>query len=169
MNAYHDDAYDFGGPADAGYRGDDCDPYYLDDHYGRRPCNCPRPETAEDAATHPGCRKCNPPEFDNCPYGWGIERFEDPALDIAREDANSRWLGGPYRSYNCYNYPEDCYRRRKEMRDEFWAYRSTHNAKLAAKAKKVWDGLCDKCETHHEAVERYSKWAEKTTGRKRKK
>lgn len=117
------------------------------------------------------------PDRENKPYGWGIEEFEDPALAAANV---AMWAEVHKRNLNTYtsagSYLEtwgifaggpkgltisDADR---GYRDFCWRVRSKWDRKLWECSERLWGRLCDRCETHAEAVKRYTAWAEKRTG-----
>lgn len=150
-----DEAFEMGGPADEGDIYGDMDPYDADDYYGRLPCNCPRFDINDPSASdHPGCRKCNPPEFDNRPGIEGIDKYKDPAFLAANAWAWNLWLGGPYRCYEARDV-------RMALREKRWAETTKLNPKIERAARRKWDRLCDKCQTHGEAIKAYKAWAER--------
>lgn len=151
-----------------------------EDNYGREPrCTCgylaarncaadysyERPDPNDFAR----CRGCNPVDHEAKPYGWGLERWEDPALEEANRAVNQRmgWVYGAY-SLACHQVYGGVWHAYRPQRDELWAALSKHDRALERRSRLVWDALCDCCETHTEAVGRYTRWAERATGRKRR-
>jgi hypothetical protein len=122
-----------------------------------------------------GCRHCDPPQCDSKPYGWGIESFEDPALQRANEEVKrerERTGFGMYTSA----FVSDSWLSRGALvsqpwgwwidrRDFLWRSYSRHDKRREAKSNRVWDRLCDECATHAEAVEKYTAWAERAASR----
>lgn len=98
----------------------------------------------------PGCRHCNPVDPECKPYGFGIERFEQTeALRIVRELKCHAATGLIYLTGN----PADWLRRALTWVG-FSFRRERHS-------DRVWERLCDECETHTEAVEKYTAWAKR--------
>jgi hypothetical protein len=170
-----DDDYDRGGPNCArewnGWRGCCCD------HEGK--------------FVGPGCRACNPPDHEGKPYGWGIERSEDPALELANREMKKRRPAALYTTAGAFaktywkrerdgrimldekNAPvigvvveEPACAIDTDTRDMIWRAWSKWDARLAKLSERVWGRLCDDCATHTEAVARYTKWAERKTGKR---
>lgn len=134
------DDFDFGGPADGG-----C---YVDAFDDR------------DGPYGPGS---DPVMHDCRPYGWGIESFEDPALLAANETMNARWFGGPYR---CLSWSEMiAYGAWHQERNRLWQQASTRDARIQSEAERRWDRFCGTSKTHTEACLRYSRWANRRTGK----
>lgn len=116
-----------------------------------------------------GCRRCCPPDHESKPYGWGIERFEDPVLARANAEAiaerdrltpkyTSAWVETwgmragywPHHSLPTFD---------REFRDLLWKHYSRQSLRRLRHSDIVWNRLCDECGTHPEAVKRYSRWA----------
>lgn len=137
--------------------GDDYDPMY--EGPGDDP-RCGGPVYREDHNVGcPGCRECCPPDHECKPYGFGIETFEDPALAEANHFVNTRYcMAGSM--YRVPGWSETAAARFGE-RDRRWKANSTHDARRLRRSNRVWDRLCDECETHGEAVEKYETWAAK--------
>lgn len=117
---------------------DDYDPMYSDDGIGAGP------------------------DHEAKPYGWGIESFEDPALQEANEYVHSRVR----LAYSMYRTPSDWYETqdaRMADRNARWKANSRHDKSLERRSDRLWSYLCGECETHAEAVEKYSVWADKVT------
>lgn len=101
----------------------------------------------------PGCRHCFAPDPELQPYGFGIERFESAAVYrlLGELKANAVVLG----------------MRRGDFLGPVWFQRALEwtgfNFRLERVAERVWLRLCDTCETHPEAVEKYTAWAKKVT------
>ena len=126
-----------------------------------------------------GCRKCSPPDSEYRPYGWQIEKFEDPGLERANLAAwaeldkrpagkyTSAWVSDWGMSRGRYA-PPTLSPSDRAFRDLCWAAWTQHDAQLAAAAEAFWALLCDECETHKEAADRYSDWADLHSGRIRK-
>lgn len=89
------------------------------------------------------------PQHDNKPSGWGFDRFEN--ADVYRIMRELR-VAGPGLLGTDTRGPEWFAVAVK------W---SGHNTKLEACSDRLWERLCDRCETHAEAVEKYTRWAEK--------
>lgn len=150
--------------------------------HGAPKCGGPVYEGREQVGGCPGCRHCDPPDHECKPYGWGIERFEDPALARANE---AMWAeidrrgGCKYTSAVCGIETWGLFAGRWSgprptdadvaFRDLCWRVWTSHNPSLERAARRKWDRLCDCCQTHRQAVERYSRWAERVTGRTRAK
>lgn len=114
------------------------------------------------------------PSHDDKPYGWGIETFEDPALVEANR---AMWSRMAQRCQNVYtsagNYletwgmyagrPKSVYPTADdiEYRNMLLRAWTKRCPKLQRCSDRVWAALCDRCETHAEAVAKYSKWAAK--------
>ncbi len=163
---------------------------------GRGPLGIPCCRDDDGAVVSDGCRHCNPPDYEGKPYGWGLERFEDPALERANCEvkamrpvalyttagayAREEWTGRivevvaadgrrTYRREMRVVVGTPAYRDTMDTRDMLWRAYSTWDAKLADRAERLWVRLCENCATHPEAVAKYTKWAERATGRKRAK
>lgn len=175
--------------------GDDYDPMYEgpgDAPKCAREWNDWRVCCCDDAGKFvgPGCRECNPPDHENKPYGWGIERFEDPALEAANQEMRTRRPQALYTSAGAYartywgrhrdgrmmmddnarpvmrvTIDEPAFALDTEMRDVIWRAWSKWDRKLWGRSERLWDRLCDTCETHTEAKAKYEKWAQKRTGK----
>lgn len=160
---------------------DDYDPMY--EGYGDAPkCGGSRVNEWNEREGCQGCRHCDPPDHENKPYGWGIERCEDPALEAANKATHAKysydtrgmytsawtvlepWHGSNVRVLWYGNFTEE----RREFRDFLWRVWSKWDAKLSKCSDRIWDRLCDTCETHAEAKAKYTAWAEKRTGKKAK-
>lgn len=136
-----------------------------EDNYGReRRCTCGFRAAAEDAQYYrvtkeemqhlwdsfPGCRGCDPVDAECKPYGWGIEKFEQEAM-LNRARQLKHWWS-PAVSVE----PID------------WEYAKTlafrwsgFDYALLRMSERVWDGLCDCCETHREALAKYAAWCKR--------
>jgi hypothetical protein len=109
----------------------------------------------------------DPIQWDCKPYGFGIDRFEDPALQEANEYAAGKVL----LAFSMYQPVVDpCGKdyglvsaARMEIRNQRWAANSRHDKALERQSDQEWDRLCDECQTHREAVERYTRWAKQVT------
>ena len=133
----------------------DYDPMYADapgdapkcgrGPYSDIPCCC----DDEGKYVGPGCRYCNPPDHENKPYGFGIETFEhNPSLRLA----NELCLNGPV-AFGWMSRPSALTFAR------LWtgfSYRRLRHS------DRVWDQLCDDCETHEEAKAKYETWAKRS-------
>ncbi len=104
-----------------------------------------------------GCKGCDPIDQENKPHGWGVERFEDPALD----EANRYAIRETLRSYGAYSLACGKVWSNRLLRDQRWAACSSHDNELERLSDRVWDALCDCCQTHKEAIRRYGKWCER--------
>lgn len=153
-----------------------------EDNYGReRRCTCGRDDYYREQAEYPAygkpepwhgptCKGCDPVDHECKPHGFGIERFEDPALLEANDHAAGMVIlsGSMYRSpvgvYSS-NYSQTSDTRRA-ARDARWQANSKHSKRRERHSDIVWDRLCDCCETHSEAVHRYKAWAKKAIRRK---
>jgi hypothetical protein len=103
---------------------------------------------------HPGCRHCNPPDYEGQPHGFGIERF-DGQYDEAR-----RWVRSLASALRLHTW---------EARDGMFtelAIADGFSPRRARCGVLVWERLVGTCETHTEAVEKYTKWAKRTMRRK---
>jgi hypothetical protein len=133
--------------------GDDYDPMY--EGYGDEPkCGgCFRGNGI-------GCRHCSPPDYEAKAYGFGIESFEDPALEEANAYANAcyRMSGSMYRAMGSYWETLDA---RREVRDARWQANTRHSSRRLRHSEIIWVRLCENCETHGEAVRAYKKWAKR--------
>lgn len=174
-----DDTFDMDGPADegAGYP----DLMHDDNDYYGDGCTCGRSARRYDDyadgngngkidydafyAAYPGCPGCDPIMSDSKPYGFGIDSFEDPAL----QEANAYAAGKVLLACSMYqplitdwspNYVVLSAARR-EIRNQRWAANSRHDKALEKRSDRFWERLCDECKTHHEAVEKYTAWAKK--------
>lgn len=85
------------------------------------------------------------PQFDNCPSGWGFCRFEnDAVIYLCRSVATSALLG----LCREIDYRTAC---------EWLGF----DFRVERASDRVWEKCCNECETHAEAVERYTRWANK--------
>lgn len=114
------------------------------------------------------------PQYDDKPYGWGFDQHEDPALAEANR---AMWDRIRQRNLNTYtsagSYLETwgmfagkptspCATVADiEFRDFCYRVWTKRNARLEACSGRVWSGLCDRCDTHAEAVAKYTAWADK--------
>jgi hypothetical protein len=90
-----------------------------------------------------GCRHCNPVDPECKPYKFGIELWEcEAALSLRREVCGHARLG----LCRDIDLPTACR----------WVGFSVRRAKHS---DRVWDRLCDECQTHAEAKEKYEAWA----------
>ena len=134
-----------------------------DDNYGReRRCTCGYLAALADADTFDhhdrpdrdgfaGCRGCDPVDWECQPYGFGIQRWEDRPLMAAQHAC---------RTLNA------C--RPGLLSDATYAAileaaRTIYSARRERHARRVWERLCDDCETHRQAVKRYAEWAARAT------
>lgn len=101
----------------------------------------------------PGCRRCFAPDPELQPHGFGIERFESAAVYrlLGELKANAVVLGmrpgnflGPVWFQRALEWTGFDFRRERA-------------------GERVWRQLCGTCETHPEAVEKYTAWAKKVT------
>lgn len=107
----------------------------------RFPCCC----DWEGKFVGPGCKHCNPVDHEAKPYGWGLERFEcNEAYRVLREVSSHASLG----LCRSINLRTAC----------AWVGFNFH---VEGCSDRVWDRLCETCETHTEAVEKYTRWAKK--------
>ena len=101
-----------------------------------------------------GCRHCYPPDHEAKPYGFGVETFEhEPSQRLARElQASWPLTGGG----------QLCRLRALELARKWagFSYRRLRHSEI------VWSRLCDECETHGEAAERYTAWAKNAAGKR---
>jgi hypothetical protein len=94
----------------------------------------------------PGCRHCFPPDHECKPYGFGIERWDfEPRMRLVRELSATAWFTGL-----TWDQCRECATK--------WSGFSNRRLRHS---NKVWDRLCDECETHTEAVEKYEQWAKR--------
>lgn len=126
-----------------------------------------------------GCRHCDPVDLELKPHGFGIERFEDPALGLANAAMwaeidkrgwhkyvsagaqivaagflyAGRWTGGP-----CMTDAD------REFRDSCWQAWSRWSEPLWRRSERVWIRFCDESETHDKAVAAYKAWAKAVVG-----
>jgi hypothetical protein len=115
-----------------------------------------------EADLFPGCQGCDPVMHDSKPYGWGVERFEDPALAEANGYAGGLVIlaGSMYRSPP--QLADGDYRTsdtRREIRDQRWAANSTQSKRRLRHSDIVWGRICDEADGHSDAVRRYKVWA----------
>ena len=140
---------------------EDYDPMYSDGP-GNNPPRCGGHIINEwgESEGCPGCRHCNPPDVESKPYGWGIESFEDPALAEAnRAVAHRPVLNGSLYRPLAREGGTGRWRLLRPLRDAIWDRTSRHSRKLAEASEHLWWRLCDECETHQEAKEKYAAWA----------
>lgn len=116
------------------------------------------------------------PDYESKPYGFGIERFEDPALQRANE---AMWAMIDVRGDGKYTSAISCietwgmfkgkYRgvrftdQDMEFRNMCWDVWSQWDRRLWEHSQRIWEHLCDRCETHGEAIDAYNKWAKLNT------
>lgn len=117
-----------------------------------------------------GCRHCDPVQYDSKPYGFGIESFEDPALQRANEEVKREQERTGFGLYTS-AFTSDSWLSRgalvslpfnhvwRERRDFLRRCYTTHDEARERQSNHVWDVLCDECDTHTEAVQRYTDWA----------
>lgn len=110
----------------------------------------------------PGCRRCDPVDHECKPYGFGFERFEDPALTEANRAINNRQdaVCGAYSLH--WHGKGGCWKMFRPERDRLWEALTTQNRKLTVASDRKWFVICDRAETHGEAVRLYREWAEQT-------
>ena len=156
-----DDADRMVGGCDTFGPGDDYDPMYEGPGDGEPKCGGPRYEQDGHNLGCPGCRHCDPVDHECKPYGFGIERFEDPALLEANEFVATRvyLAGSMYRSPGGGWY--ETRDARMGERNRRWQANTRFDECRLRRSVRLWDRLCDECETHGEAVEKYSRWAAK--------
>ncbi len=166
-----------------------------EDNYGReRRCTCgyraareemqhyhhDREDIQQLHEQYPGCRGCDPVDHESKPYGWGIESFEDPALQLANA---ATWAeidkrgGYKYTSASCSVGTDSMGRLRwygpragrldMAFRDACWSAWTKHNLTLERVSERVWDALCECCKSHKEAVRRYASWCKRRGLKKR--
>lgn len=106
----------------------------------------------------PGCRHCCPVDHECKPYGFGLETFDAPAWAEARAHFRSVWrfVTGQFDAH-----PMDWMHLIRK-----WAIADGWNERLWKCSERKWDRLCDECETHAEAVAKYTAWAKKMTGKR---
>ena len=104
------------------------------------PCCC----DYEGRFVGPGCRHCNPVDFEAKPYGWQIERFESRLVDRLRRElfATAVVTGLTFDQIRTAAVAWSGFSRRREKHSDI-----------------VWERLCCECQTHTEAVEKYTAWA----------
>lgn len=150
---------------------DDCpvgdrDPMCDDAPGSWRPrCGGPCYEDGQNVGCQ-GCRHCSPPDHEDKPSGFGIERWEDPAWEEAGRIVGERtnMVFGAYSLRRTYL---DHFGRLawvgaiywREERVRVWAMLTNWSARRHRHSRIVWDRLCDECETHAEARSQYGKWA----------
>lgn len=100
----------------------------------------------------PGCRHCNPVDHECKPHGWGFERFE--SKDVYRL-INEWRCNFPVTVGREYPAGPEWFRRACE-----W---TGFNFRLERCSDRMWEKCCNECETHTEAVERYTRWAVKVS------
>lgn len=99
----------------------------------------------------PGCRHCNPVDYECKPYGFGFETFEcERAQHIRREMLLLSAWGHPWP----FSIPDSYGLALK------WA---GFNFRLAAVSDRVWDLICCRSETHTEALAVFAAWAGKVS------
>ncbi len=166
--------FDFDGPADSGAAPDPM--YDSDDYYGHGRCTCGYQAAMADrqfdddirAEYFAGCSGCDPIMADCKPHGFGIENFEDPALTAANLYVQGR-MDAVFGAYSLsFHGNGKTWNSFKPERDRFWVAISTHNEALELRSEKVWDALCNCCQTHREAVKRYTRWAKRATNPNRR-
>jgi hypothetical protein len=120
-----------------------------------------------------GCRDCSPPDHENKPSGFGIDACEDPALERANAamwaEVNKRpggkytsaWVEtwGMYAGRSLHHRCNPVTDSDREFRNLCWRVWSKRSARRERHSDRVWDRLCDECQTHGEAVRRYEAWA----------
>ena len=157
-----DDADRMIGGCDTFAPGDDYDPMYADapgggsykcgrGPYRDTPCCC----DDDGQFVGPGCRHCNPPDHEGKPYGFGIERFDSPEWQEARRHFNrvrSLVFGLPATAHPVMDYGHWL---------AAWAVKAGWSERRQRHSDIVWDRLCEECETHTEAVEKYEAWAKR--------
>jgi hypothetical protein len=104
----------------------------------------------------PGCRHCDPVSHEDKPYGWGIERGEcDAAIRLLWELRSHALLGLVYDAAG-----HDFFGPSNFARALAWVGFDSRRERCS---DRVWDKLCCECETHREAVAKYTAWADKVT------
>ena len=134
------------------------DPMYDDGH--RSEFKCGRGQFGDPCCLDddgkfvgPGCRHCCPPDHEDKPEGYGIETFDAPEWDAARAHFRNVWcfvVGLPNA------HPRDWQHLLRK-----WAVKDGWSERLQRCSDRVWDRLCETCETHHEACDKYERWANK--------
>jgi hypothetical protein len=173
--------------------GDDYDPMYDDAPGGSFKCGrgyygTPCCLDEDNKFVGPGCRHCCPVDHECKPTGFGIEKFEDPAMDAANREMAKRRPQALYTTAGAYartywkqhrdgrmmmddkGFPvmgvyveAPAYAIDNETRDMIWRAWTTWSERLWKCSERIWDRLCDTCETHGEAVEKYTRWANRAT------
>lgn len=128
----------------------------------------------------PGCKHCDPVDPENKPYGFGIEKFEDAALARANEVCRaavasrvtncytSAWVEtwGMFAGRGLHHKVGATTDADRALRDVCWRFWTKWSARRWTHSERVWGRLCDECQTHTEAVARYSAWARRAITRK---
>lgn len=117
----------------------------------------------------PGCRHCDPVDNECKPYGWGVEKFEDPALAAANEEARRESERHGLGMYTSAFVSDNWYSRgclisppwNRDYRDFLWRAWSKWSARRWRHSEIVWERICNEAETHRLAVERYTAWAKR--------
>jgi len=155
----HNEDFDFGGPADCDYVDafDNRDEYYP---YGKCTCGYQAMCHGADEGNYEAvrfedweniCSGCDPFEFDNCPYGFGLELWEYGPRLAERARVRGQWRGGPYRRLDV---PYEEIDAAGEKATPELARR------LARAARGKWDRIGSKEGiTNRQAREEYTKWA----------
>lgn len=104
---------------------------------------------------HPGCRHCNPPDYELKPTGFGIERFDSPEWAAARRHfgvMRSLVFGLPADAHPVVDYGHWL---------DAWACKAGWSARRLKHSERVWDRLCGECVSHSEAKAKYEAWAKR--------
>ncbi len=91
-----------------------------------------------------GCRGCDPVDFEERPYGYGIESWEDaPRMACFRACRVSLAMGWI-----------------NDATADQWIEAATtiYCPRLALRARRAWERICDAFETHRAAKGRYVLW-----------
>ncbi len=154
---------DFTGTMEEFEPGDDYDPMYEGPgsggykcgrgDFGDIPCCC----DDNGKFVGGGCRHCCPVDHECKPYGFGLEPHDSPAWEEARRFFRAEWrfLTGLNDAH-----PVD----HMDMIRK-WAVDGGWNHRLYRASERKWERLCDECETHEEAVTKYTRWAKRVTSR----
>lgn len=132
--------------------GDDYDPMYEGPGGGPRCGGCGLDD--EGRWVGPGCRHCDPVDYENMPgsavHGYG----EGPAWDRAYKHFRNEFKFLTGRSESAPNDFPGLLRK--------WAVGFGWDERRVKCADLIWKRLCDRCETHGEAREKFLTWANRT-------
>ena len=95
----------------------------------------------------PGCKHCNPVDHEAQPRKWGFCRYENDAACYLRRSVSTSALLGLCREID---YTTAC---------EWLGF----DFRVERASERVWEKCCNECETHTEAVARYTRWANKVS------